>query len=214
MARRRNRGLSEEDRAIWEQVARSVERAPAARRSPIAPTPATKAAPAVRPEPPLPAPPSDPRPALDALRTLRPQARGPARNWSVSHAPSLFDELDPARGLDRRTAQRVRRGKRDPQARIDLHGMTADRAHAALSAFIRRSHGQGLRFVLVITGKGGRRRAPEDAPFVPEGHGILRHAAPRWLREPALQRYVTGVYEAHHSHGGGGALYVQLSKLR
>lgn len=210
MTRRRTKGLSAADKALWEQVARSVSRADQPETRPL-PAP-------LSPEPrafdePLPLPPV-PRQPAEALRVLRPEARSPARPWAVHHAPSMFDGLDPAAGLDKNTARRVRTGKRAPQARIDLHGMTSDRAHAALSAFIRRSHAQGLRFVLVITGKGGRRREPEDAPFVPEGHGVLRHAAPRWLREPALARYVTGVYEAHHTHGGGGALYVQLSKRR
>ena len=220
MARRKT--LSEADRRIWNAVARSITRAPDAPRAApphdparvsAAPPPPGAEAPA---QPPahgraLSAP--DARPLGPALRTLRPE--GPrASGWRVEHAPEVIDGLDPARGLDGRRADRVRRGKQAPEARIDLHGMTADKAHSALAGFIRRSHAQGLRFVLVITGKGGRRRGPEDADWVPEGKGVLRHAAPRWLKQPPLDRLVTGVYSAHIRHGGEGALYVQLSKKR
>ncbi|MGG7566872.1 Smr/MutS family protein [Rhodovulum sp. DZ06] len=212
MARRKSRGLTEADREVWALVAKTVTRA--APRAPSAPgrTP-PPAAPAPGGERAHPVSAPDVRPQAAAARAVRPEGRA-RPGWALDSAPDILDGLDPARGLDGRTATRVKRGKRSPQARIDLHGMTADRAHSALAAFIRRSHGQGLRFVLVITGKGGRRRAPEDAHWLPEGRGVLRHAAPRWLREPALARFVTGVYPAHITHGGEGAFYVQLSKNR
>lgn len=92
--------------------------------------------------------------------------------------------------------------------------MTAIHAHDALIGFMRTSHARGLRFVLVITGKGGHRRDPDDAGFIPEGAGVLRHAVPRWLRETPMRPLVTGVYNAHLRHGGEGALYIQLSKRR
>lgn len=218
MAKRPVRTLSAADRAVWDSVARTVTRVPEAAERPAASAPPKAPKPLASkpvPQPPEPAhrvsAPAA-RPQAAARRAVEAEARVPF--WRVERAPDPLDGLDPARGLDGRTAGRVRRGKRAPEARIDLHGMTADKAHSALAAFIRRSHAQGLRFVLVITGKGGRRRGPEDADWVPEGKGVLRHAAPRWLKQPPLDRLVTGVYSAHIRHGGEGALYVQLSKKR
>lgn len=127
----------------------------------------------------------------------------------------LVDALSPSTpGLDRRTAQRLRRGRIEPDARIDLHGMTAARAHTALIGFIHRSHANGLRCVLVITGKGGRPRNPEPGQWrePPPGEGVLKAHAPLWLAEPPLAGMVVGVYPAHVSHGGGGAYYVYLRK--
>jgi DNA-nicking Smr family endonuclease len=202
----RYRGLSDADRAAWEQVASTVTKGPG--RIPVAkPAPRPLRIPEVSPPPAAPAP-SFPR------QVLRPVGSGAGAKSRIEAAPVLIDRLDPARGLDGRTADRVRRGKRAPEARLDLHGMTAVHAHDALVGFVRSSHARGLRFVLVITGKGGRRRNRDDAGFIPEGAGVLRHAVPRWLREAPMRPLVTAVYAAHLRHGGEGALYIQLSKRR
>ena len=70
--------------------------------------------------------------------------------------------------MDKKAFTRLKRGKTSPEARLDLHGMTAAAAHTALVAFLLRSHDRGLRLVLVITGK-GQRNGP-----LSESKGILR----------------------------------------
>ncbi len=91
--------------------------------------------------------------------------------------------------------------------------MTADRAHAALRAFIAREYASGSRLVLVITGKGGRRPDALDGPrnYGPR-QGVLKTLTPIWLDEPPLSQMIVGVFRAHQRHGGGGALYVYLRK--
>lgn len=108
-----------------------------------------------------------------------------------------------ARDLDRRTAERFRRGRMELDGRIDLHGMTQAQAHGALAAFVHRAWSQGRRCLLVITGKGG---------FT--GAGVLRHAVPRWLAEPVLARMILGVETALPKDGGDGALYVLIRRRR
>ena len=123
--------------------------------------------------------------------------------------------LDRTPGLDRNTAKSLRRGERSPDARLDLHGMTADRAHAALMRFILGSRSSGLRCVLVITGKGREYTLPSQSGFSMERSvGVLRRDVPRWLREHPLNGAVIGVYPAHRKHGGEGAFYVYLRKAR
>ena len=91
--------------------------------------------------------------------------------------------------------------ERDPiGARIDLHGMTQERARAALEAFLRRAWDDGYRAVLVITGKGV------------QGDGVLRRRTPEWLGSAAMAHIVAGISEAHRRHGGDGALYVALKR--
>lgn len=90
----------------------------------------------------------------------------------------------------------LRRGRLEPQARIDLHGMTQDNAYRALVRFFARAHSLDQRLVLVITGKGG----------------VLRQIVPRWLGEYELRPFITGVSPAHIRHGGDGALYVALRR--
>jgi len=111
--------------------------------------------------------------------------------------------------MDRKTHQRMRRGRLDPEARLDLHGMTLDEAHPALISFILSSQAAGRRLVLVITGKG--RRGEDDGP-IPRRKGVLRHQLPHWLQSPPLAQAVLQVTEAHLRHGGGGAFYIYLRR--
>ncbi len=113
--------------------------------------------------------------------------------------------------MDKRAHANLRRGKTRPEARIDLHGMTVDRAHGVLTGFILRAHSQGKRLVLVITGKG--KRTDDDGP-IPVRQGVLRHNVPHWLQIPPLAQVVMQVSEAHGRHGGGGAYYVYLRRPR
>ncbi len=111
-------------------------------------------------------------------------------------------------GVDRATAQRFKRGETPIEATLDLHGMTQESAHAALAAFIARARAQGRRCILVITGKGGR--AGTDGATT----GVLRANVPRWLNEPGLKASVLALAHARPRHGGAGALYVLLKRVR
>ena len=194
---RRGRKLTDEERALWRKVAATTSRrAPA----PVAPEADT-------------APASiqiDPSPiAAPAVRILKPFGR---REAQIALPPAQGPTPS---GLDRATEARLKKGKKEPDARLDLHGMTAQRAHAALNRFVSQSRAAGHRLVLVITGKGG----PDDfsgAPgfFGAEGPGVLRRETPVWLSTPPLSHMVVNVRQAHPRHGGGGALYVYLKRIR
>lgn len=106
-------------------------------------------------------------------------------------------------GVDKRTAERMKRGRMEIDGRIDLHGMSQDAAHAALASFVARGYEDGRRCVLVITGKGLR-----------QGSGILRASVPRWLNEPGFRERVLGFSYAQPRDGGEGALYVLLKRKR
>jgi DNA-nicking Smr family endonuclease len=111
--------------------------------------------------------------------------------------------------MDAKTHGKMTRGKLQPEARIDLHGMTLSEAHPELIRFILGAQAAGLRLVLVITGKGKRR--DDDGP-IPQRTGALRHQVPGWLRLPPLGAAVLQVTEAHQRHGGSGAYYVYLRR--
>lgn len=150
---------------------------------------------AVRPE----KPPSSPRvPQVPRLRTP-PAVASPAASDA---------ELNP--GLDRRTAERLRRGKMPVEATLDLHGYSRVQAYEALSRFILDSYASGLRCVLVITGKGG---GPLRDPLS-AGGGILRASVPEWLAESSLRGIILKTAPARPQHGGDGALYVLLRRQR
>jgi DNA-nicking Smr family endonuclease len=113
--------------------------------------------------------------------------------------------------MDNKSFGKLKRGKLRPEGRIDLHGMTLDRAHPALKHFIQTSHRNGKRLVLVITGKGKQR---DDGGPIPVRYGVLRHQVPQWLSSPPLSSVVLQVAQAHISHGGSGAYYVYLRRQR
>lgn len=111
--------------------------------------------------------------------------------------------------MDAKTHGKMTRGKLAPEARIDLHGMTLSEAHPELIRFILNAQSDGMRLVLVITGKGKR---SQDIGPIPQRMGILRHQVPQWLRLPPLGHAVLQVSEAHLKHGGSGAYYVYLRR--
>ena len=129
-----------------------------------------------------------------------PEPAGPALPVPPRHGPAV-DSGSPA-GVDRRTDERLRRGRLDLEARIDLHGMTQAEAHGALTGFLLHCWKDQRRTVLVITGKGKR------------GDGVLRAAVPRWLEEAPLRPLVVAVRPAQPRHGGDGALYILLKRRR
>jgi len=114
-----------------------------------------------------------------------------------------------APGLDKASAERLKRGQYPIEARIDLHGMTQDDAHGALGDFIAAGARAGRRCVLVITGK-GLRRLGDDRPG---GEiGVLRSAVPRWLNEAPNRARILAFATAQPRDGGGGAFYVLLRR--
>ena len=196
MTRRR---LNGEDLELWHRVTEGVQRL-----HPEPPKPEQPAA-WVPPEIALPSRPRAPLPAFDIGSKAHPvltQDLLPPVEHRIATAPVR---------MDAKAFRRLKRGKLDPEARIDLHGMTLDRAHPVLVSFILSSQAQGLRLVLVITGKGKDR--DEGGP-IPVRRGVLRHQVPHWLALPPCAQAVLQVVKAHVGHGGGGAYYVWLRKRR
>ena len=184
--------LSREDTALWWRLAATVAPLPGRALLPLAaeegPSEPLAAAPPRRPKrAPLPAPP--------------PPLPPPAPLPEIAHGDVA--------GLDKRTAQRMRRGQLPIEARIDLHGMTEADAHGALVSFLSGAQQAGRRCVLVVTGKGARLGADGGGRT-----GVLRRNVPRWLNEPALRGRVLAFSHAQPRDGGEGALYVLLKRRR
>ncbi len=111
---------------------------------------------------------------------------------------------------DRSTAEKMRRGQMAVEATLDLHGMTLARAEPALNAFLAHAQAQGLRMVLVVTGKGTR--VDRETGRIAEG--AIRREFPHWLNAEKNRGRIVAFRAAHVRHGGGGAFYVLLKKLR
>jgi DNA-nicking Smr family endonuclease len=180
----RLRRLSDEEIALWTEVARSVAR----RRGAALPTPSK----------PVRAPPRPPAPP--------PTATEPPADQSAK--PSTPPPLAP---IERRLKRELSRGRAAIDAALDLHGLTQAEAHQALRGFLRHSQARGARLVIIVTGKGG---AIDELSGWPNERGVLKRLTPQWLREPDLRSVVLGFEEAGRAHGGSGALYVRLRRLQ
>ena len=178
----RLRRLSDEEIALWVEVAKSV----AKRRGASLPTLAS------------PNPPAPPAP------TAAPAAAPPAEPRKASGPPPLAP-------LERRLKRDLARGRSAVDSAIDLHGMNQAEAHHALRGFLVHAQSQGDRLVIVVTGKGGSKSRPDAASWIDEP-GVLRRMVPHWLREADLRAVVLGFEEAGRAHGGAGALYVRLRR--
>lgn len=192
----RRRTATPEELRLWRSVVRDAD--------PLPGRAAADDGPSAPPDCADPESPAGPAPGPAAL--LRPPTVAGRREL-----PPL--DLAAAPGVDRRMDDRLRRGRIEIQARIDLHGLTQAQAHAALSAFVMRGWHEGRRTLLVITGKGsaGKGGVRETTG---RGEGVLRAAVPRWLNEVSLRPLVLAIRRAQPRHGGDGALYVLLKRNR
>jgi DNA-nicking Smr family endonuclease len=180
--RSRTRQLSSEEKRLWSHVARHVK---PMKGKLLPPEPEAGDAPA-------------PAPVLASPPLLSPLP-APAKPTPPPLAP-----------MERRTLQALRRGRKEVDSVIDLHGMRQEEAHFALLRFLHRAQVSGHGLVLVITGKGGA----AVSPGLFEERGVLRRMVPHWLRLPDLRALVIGFEEASPQHGGSGALYVRLRRRR
>ncbi len=185
----RKRSVSHEEQSLWRRVTDDVE--------PLSPALVTQA---------------EAQPAKEKAKKTKPQPRKSESKAPAGAPPPTppivakqQPELAPGQsaGLDKRNAQRLKRGQLRPEARVDLHGMIQAQAHAALNDFVAECHMAGLRNVLVITGKGSVR----------EG-GVLRRMVPRWLNQAPLRGMVIAIEQATPRDGGGGAYYLLLRRRR
>jgi DNA-nicking Smr family endonuclease len=174
----RRRTLSDDEEELWTNVARSI--------TPLRPVKAK---------------PKTERSSAEPASVKAPRATPRIVAATPAKAPPLS-------ALDRRFKQRLARGRNAIEARIDLHGLTQNEAHAELLRFLRRAQADGKKIALVVTGKGTRSGEAANE------RGVLRRQVPLWLALPEFRALIVGFDEAHVSHGGQGALYVSLRRAR
>ncbi len=114
--------------------------------------------------------------------------------------------------FNQRDARNISSGKQTIDAAIDLHGLTQAQAETALKTFLKRAHLDNKKTVLVITGKGQRRKSHERSFELgaPEP-GIIKRSVPNWLDD--MPDVVLSYTTSHVRHGGEGALYVRLRRF-
>ena len=167
----KSKGLSKADLQLWAAYAQTLQLLPGRKRLPLEPEPPSAPA-ATQPQPPAP-----PKPT--------PRAQS---------GPVPIDIPPP--GLDRATWQKFRAGRARPARILDLHGMTASRAHHATLNFVLTAHAEQLRIIEIITGKGE----------------VLLRELPHWLNAPQLRPLILAL--AHPHAANTGSLRILLRRAR
>jgi DNA-nicking Smr family endonuclease len=210
----RGNRLTQADREAWAGFARHI--APLPGRTPqsvLARMPGNAEAAA-----PGPATPPSPRPAPR-------RAEAPARPGSG--ASTLLIGGPPA-GVDEATWQRFRTGKLAAARKLDLHGMTAQRAFHALSGFLRAAHAERLRCVEIVTGRGrpsgsldgstggstggstrASARGSTGGEADGEGTGVIRREFPSWLNRPDIRPLILAAAHPHAANTGSVRLLLR-----
>ena len=181
---RKGRPLTPEDQEMWKRVTQTV-----------------------RPSHPLPKDPPDKQSkTVPATKKSAPKAVSPNPSSQARKTPDAIS----AAQLDGKLDSRLKRGRIEPQRTLDLHGLTAARAEAILKLFVSQARREGLRLVLVITGKG--RTVEDHSDIMPRRKGVLRDHLPIWVSH--LGDAVVKTVPAHQRHGGAGAFYLYLRRKR
>jgi len=178
-----DRRLSPEEAEIWAKVAASVRRL---ERRDLGPAYL-----------------SSPQRRLGSISLSSKAAVQPNETWT----PASAGVTKPSDTLDGGWDKRLRRGVVIPDRSIDLHGHTLASAHHMLDQALERAVIEGVRVLLVITGKPPRDPAPHR-------RGLIRAAIGDWLGSSRHASQIAAVRNAHPRHGGTGALYVILRRAR
>jgi DNA-nicking Smr family endonuclease len=144
--------------------------------------------------------------AVDARRDAAVQVTGRDRNILTEEG---IEPLDPwfvlefkRPGVQNGVFRKLKQGRYEMEARLDLHRMNVERARREVFGFIEESHKLGLRCVSIVHGKGqtGSER---------KATAILKGYVDHWLRELDI---VQAFHSAQPRHGGTGAAYLLLRK--
>ena len=153
--------------------------------------------------------PTDRKAELDA-QLLAEQAAVQAHMRELAQGATRFEVQDDGRNLEGRRVdcnplylRKLRRGQFPLDGRVDLHGLHASDAKAALYTFLRKMRDQRELCVLVIHGKG---------EHSPGGQGILRGELAAWLSQGQAAEHVAAFASAQETDGGHGATYVLLRR--
>ena len=105
-------------------------------------------------------------------------------------------------GIQNGVFRKLKQGKYEAEATLDLHRMTVEQARREVFSFISEAVNYGLRSLLIVHGKGSH--AGKSV-----GTGVLKAYVNHWLKDiPQVQAF----HSASKQHGSTGAVYVLLSK--
>ena len=91
---------------------------------------------------------------------------------------------------------------------IDLHGFSLENANIIIEEFINNSYQEGIKKIIVVTGKGTRSKTANN-PYLSRDLSILKHSVPEFIKSnSSLMNKIKQISEANIEDGGSGAFYI------
>lgn len=112
-------------------------------------------------------------------------------------------ELNKTLGIDRKLDKKLKNGNFSIDLKIDFHGLSLEEAFNSLLYNVENAYNNGLRFLLIVTGKGTRTR---------EGKDSIKSQFTTWMKHPNISSKVIKYIEAQKKDGDSGAFYVLLKR--
>ena len=98
--------------------------------------------------------------------------------------------------------------KENTERIIDLHGISLENANKIVEGFINNSYQEGIKKVIVVTGKGTRSKTANN-PYLSRDLSILKHSVPEFIKSnSSLMNKIKQISEANIEDGGSGAFYI------
>ena len=94
----------------------------------------------------------------------------------------------------------------------DFHGYSLDDANKKVTDLIYNSYKEGVKKLIIVTGKGLHSQNEKD-PYVSKELGILKYSLPEYIKNnDDLMRMINNIEDAKIEDGGSGAFYIFLKK--
>ena len=98
--------------------------------------------------------------------------------------------------------------------RLDLHGLSLDKANETVKKFIIESFENGYKKLLIITGKGLRSKVHKN-PYLSEQMNVLKSSVPEFIKnDEDLFEKISRISTADLKDGGEGAFYIFFKKVK
>ena len=126
-----------------------------------------------------------------------------ARDWK-----DFLNKREPLPNKDLSSAKK----KIGKTKNFDFHGFSLDEANKSINKLIKDSYKNGVRKLVVVTGK-GIHSDNEKNPYRSKDLGILKYSMPEYIKNtPDLMKLINEIKEADDEDGGSGAFYIFLKK--
>ena len=94
----------------------------------------------------------------------------------------------------------------------DFHGFSLDDANKTIHKLIKDSYKNGIRKLVIVTGKGIHSDNEKD-PYSSKDFGILKYSLPEYIKSHSeLMKLINEIKDADIEDGGSGAFYIFLKK--